>query len=116
MLERKIISQFIHNEEFCRKVAPYIKPEYFSDKYDKVMVEMCLNFFATYNQTPSKDILEIDVKNVPGLSDQDIPKIQSIIRDMEPSDDSIEWLVDSAEKFCKDKAIFNAVLKSIGIS
>lgn len=114
-IEEKIISNLIFNEEYLRKVYPYIELEYFSDKQEKTLIEEILVFFKKYNKSPTKDIIEIEVSNRTDISDIELEQYSNYIQNLTNTDINYEWLVENTEKFCKEKAVYNALLKSIGI-
>ena len=116
MIESIILSNLVCNEEFTRKVIPFIKPEYFSDNTDKIVFELINNYFLKYNIMPSKDALGIDLSNLNSITDEQFTKAKSIIEEFPGViTTDTEWLIDNTEKFCKDKAIYNGIMKSIEI-
>ena len=114
-IEQAILSNLIHNEEFCRKVVPHLKKEYFSDRKDATVVKLLLEFFEKYNKPATQEILGIEIGNVSGLTDKEVPEYQAYAKDLTDQQTNVEWLVAETEKFCKDKAVYNAILQSIGI-
>lgn len=115
-IENAIISNLIYNEEYCRRVVPHLKPEYFSDIKEATVVALILDFFAKYNKPASKEVLNIEVGNVKGLTDKEVPEIQELINNIDEPDNNERWIIDSTEKFCKDKAVVNAIIKCIQIT
>lgn len=114
-IEQAILSNLIHNEEYCRKVVPHLKKEYFSDRKDATVVKLLLEFFEKYNKPATQEILGIEIGNVTGLTDKEVPEYQSYAKDLNDQQTNVEWLIAETEKFCKDKAVYNAILQSIGI-
>jgi replicative DNA helicase len=117
-LEQAILKNLIKNEEYLRKTLPFIKTEYFSEKSEKILFEEIKNFTSKYNTLPTYESLGISVKEKTNLTSDEVTKIQDYLldigKDQELSKD-IQWLVDKTEKFCQEKAIYNAVLDSISI-
>jgi replicative DNA helicase len=114
-IEQAILSNLIHNEEYCRKVVPHLKKEYFSDRKDATVVKLLLEFFEKYNKPATQEILGIEIGNVSGLTDKEVPEYQAYAKDLNDQQTNVDWLVAETEKFCKDKAVYNAILQSIGI-
>ena len=114
-IETTILSQLIHNEPYARKILPFIKPEYFHERKDKIVFEEIQKFILKYKNLPTKQSLEIDLDERRDLSDEEYKTILEQIKELDKSDVDQEWLVQTTEKFCKDKAVYNAILKGIGI-
>lgn len=114
-LETVILSNLIQNDEYCRKVIPYIDKTYFSDRKEAVISSIISKFFETYNKPISHDILDIEIANYQGLSDKEVPEITAYARSLTSSEGNMDWLIENTEKFCKDRAVYNAILNSIKI-
>ena len=115
MIEKTILSHMIFNEPYSRKVLPFIKDEYFHNLPDKVIYNLIKDYVEKYNALPTKEVLYLELDNRDGISESVFKDAKSIIDDMAKEDTKIEWLVDSTEKFCQDKAIYNAIMASIKI-
>jgi replicative DNA helicase len=115
MIEKTILSHMIYNEPFSRKVLPFIKDEYFHNLPDKVIYNLIKDYVEKYNALPTKEVLYLELDNRDGISEGVFKDSKSIIDDMAKEDTNIEWLLDSTEKFCQDKAIYNAIMASIKI-
>ena len=114
MIEDTILSGIVHNEEYARKVLPFLKNEYFHDKERLVIFEELYDYVEQYNGLPSKEALHITIGEREDLNEDQYKNINSFIDDMEyDGSTELEWLLDKTEKFCQDKAIYNAVLQSI---
>jgi replicative DNA helicase len=115
-IEQQILSNLIHNEEFCRKTAPFIDPSYFADRHDLLIAREILKFFADYNKLPTQQAVVIEMSNRKDITDKELAECQSIVQhqlvDREPN---VEWLIDRTERFCKSRAVYNAILDSIKI-
>lgn len=116
-IEQTILRNLIHNEEFCRKVLPFVKPEYFSDNSEKVIFQEVTNFILKYNAMPTHEALILSTNDRKGLQDEELKRITDYLGQIKSQDEvpKMEWLLDNTEKFCQEKAIYNAVLDSIHI-
>ena len=114
-IERTTLSNLVSNEEYCRKVLPFIKPDYFDVKEERVVFEEITNFVDKYKRITTKISLDIEVETRKDLTDVEHKKIVEIIQTLDSTDVDMEWLVDTTEKFCKDKAIYNAIVDGISI-
>ena len=114
-IERTTLSNLVFNEEYCRKVLPFIKPDYFDVKEERVLFEEITNFVDKYKKIPTKISLEIEVETRKDLTQDQHTKIVEIIQTLDETKVDMEWLVDTTEKFCKDKAIYNAIVEGISI-
>ena len=114
-IEQAILSNLIHNEEFCRKVVPHLKTEYFADRKESAIAKILVEFFEKYNKPASSEILAIEIGNIKGLTDKEVPEFQQYAKELTNKESNEEWLIGQTEKFCKDRAVYNAILKSIQI-
>ena len=114
-IERTTLTHLIYNEEYTRKVLPFIKKEYFSNRSERIVFEEIEKFLEKYNALPTKETLSIEVDNRKDITDEEYSKVVDIISSLDKTDVDIQWLHDQTEKFCKDKAIYNAVLDGIKI-
>jgi replicative DNA helicase len=114
-IENTILSNLVHNEEYCRKVLPFLKKRYFSDRKEAIVFEEINKFFEAYNKPITSEILSIEVNNRKDISDGDAKEQQQLITELTKQDTNEEWLLNETEKFCKKKAVYNAILDSIGI-
>lgn len=114
-LETKILANLIYNENYTRKVIPFIKPEYFQERLEKVVVEEITTFFNEYNQLPTQDILNIELGNRTDITDKELAEVHKIVNALHEDRSDFQWLIDNTEKFCKDKAVYNAILQGIKI-
>ena len=114
-IETVILNNLIHNDDFCRSVVPFLKSEYFKDRNDKILYELIMEYVGKYNKTPSKEALEINLQKMENISEDQYRGCSDFISNSKEIDCNLEWLLDESERFCKDKAIYNAVLDSIHI-
>ena len=114
-IEEQILSNLIHNEEFCRKVIPFINTSYFSDFKERMIVEEITAFFNKYNKPISSDILTIELSNRSDITDKQLADVITSVEGLPTDEANQDWLIEHTEKFCKDKAVYNAILESIKI-
>ena len=113
-IENVIFGNLVNNEEYARKVIPFLKSDYFTDNVDSAVYELIEQYVGKYGNFPSKEALAIDLGNRVGLTDDQFKAAETLIGDLAKSEDrEIDWLIDSTEKFCKDKALYNALMESI---
>jgi replicative DNA helicase len=114
--EPVIFSNLIFNEDYARKVIPFLKDEYFSDHSERIIFQLIDEYVKKYNSFPSKEALAIDLSNKEDVNEQTFKTCKSIIETIEVDGKTkIEWLLDQTEKFCQEKAVYNAIMKSIQI-
>jgi replicative DNA helicase len=114
-IEKTTLSNLISNERYARKVLPFIKETYFGVREEKVVFEEITKFVDKYNKIPTKTTLEIELEGREDLTDIEHKKVVALIESLNSTDVDFEWLVDTTEKFCKDKAIYNAIVDGISI-
>ena len=114
-IEQAILSNLIHSEEYCRKVVPHLKKEYFSDHKEASIASLLIKFFEDYNKPASPEIVAIEVGNLKGLTDKEVPELTEYVKQLDKAEPNQEWLIQQTEKFCKDRAVYNAILDSIKI-
>ncbi len=115
-VEFLILRNLLHNEKYLRKVIPFIKPEYFEDNHQKIVFEEIQNFVEKYNQVATKEILCIEVENRSDINDSSFKEVVSLIASFEEEISEFEWLVDTTEKWCRDRAIYLALMESIALA
>ena len=114
-IERTTLTQLLNNEDYARKVLPFIKENYFDVREERIIFEEISKFTDKYKKIPTQVSLEIEVGERKDLTDVEHDKIVQIIKSLNPSEVDFDWLVDTTEKFCKDKAIYNAIIEGISI-
>ena len=116
-LETTILKNLIYNEEYTRKVLPFLSVNYFQEREDKILYEKIAEYINQYNALPTQEALAIELDKSP-LKDEEFQnslKLLESITTNENDEANISWLLDSTEKFCQDRAIYNAVVESISI-
>jgi len=115
-IERVIFGNLLNREEYGRKAIPFIKAEYFHDKNDRIIFELIDDYVQKYNRFPTKESLQIDLENKQGVNDTMFKEIAEEIATIETdSATELEWILEKTEKFCQEKAVYNAIMQSIQI-
>jgi len=114
-IEKVILQNLANDDVFMRKVVPFLKRDYFIENTEKIVYEKIKSFIDEYNVIPTKDALIIAAQNDKTLNEDQYKEVVELIHELEPTDHNKDWLYKETEKFCKDKAIYNAILQSISI-
>jgi len=115
-IERTALTQLVSNEEYARKVLPFIKGDYFSDRIERTIFEEITKFVEKYEKIPTQTSLEIEVQSRKDLNETDFKKVISVIKTLKTDENvNFDWLIDTTEQFCKDKAVYNAIVEGIQI-
>jgi len=114
-IERTALSNLITNEDYARKVIPFLRSNYFKVREERIVFEEIQKFVDKYKKIPTKTALEIEVDNRKDLNQDDHDKIVKLITSLNSTDVDLEWLLETTEKFCKDKAIYNAIVDGVEI-
>ena len=116
-IETTILGNLLHNEEYTRKVLPFLKNDYFTNNSEKIVYDTVSDFVTKYNSLPTKEALSIELQEIK-INEEEFKETMELLdvisKDTEEYTD-LGWLLDTTEKFCQDKAIYNAVVESIGI-
>lgn len=116
MIEDLILTNLAINEKYSRKVLPFIDSAYFSTKSHKITLKMIKDHIERYNVNPTKTSLVVDLEEMDNISEDDFNSIKNLITGFQVDDDvEIDWLADATEKFCQEKAVYNALMQSIEI-
>jgi replicative DNA helicase len=115
-IEQTILRNLVFNEEYSRKVIPFIQPDYFEQKAEKVIFEEIVQFIVKYGSAITIEALNIEVENRTDLNETEVKQIREINASL--NDDIVEkqWLLDTTEKWCRDRAIYLALMESIHIA
>jgi replicative DNA helicase len=114
-IERTILSNLLFNDEYGRKVIPFLKSEYFQDYSERVVFDLVDDYVKKYNDFPSVEALAIDLSNKDGLNEETFKISREVITTLQSTDSKLDWLLDQTERFCQDKAIYLGLMKSIKI-
>jgi len=115
-LELTILSNLIHNEDYSRKVIPFIKLDYFDVRGELIICQEIIDFIAEYNKAITPEVLSLEIQNREDLTEQEFRDTQEIISKLKKNDINTDWLVDATEKWCRDRAIYLALMSSIKIA
>jgi replicative DNA helicase len=117
-LEHSILKNLIYNDSYCRKVLPFISPDYFSDDTEKVVFKEVNEFVNKYKSLPTHEALVINFTESKSLTETQVRTSINLLDEIykqreEPTEE--QWLIEQTEKFCQDKAIYNAIMESVSI-
>ena len=115
-IELTILRNLIFNEEYSRKVIPFIEPDYFEERKEKVIFEEITSFIVKYDSAITIEALNIEVENRTDLTDTELNEIREINRSLDDSPVDFHWLTDTTEKWCRDRAIYLALMESIQLA
>ena len=115
-IELTILRNLIHDEEFLRKVLPFVEPDYFDERAEKVVFEEINNFAQEYDKILTPEILAIEIQNRDDLTEQEFKDISVVVDSLKESETHTQWLLDATEKWCRDRAIYLALMESIQIA
>ena len=114
-LEQTVLKNLLTNEKYMRKVLPFIKPDYFEGVY-RILFKEVGKFVAKYNKLPSAESFKIELDQSDKLTDDQYNMAMDIVPQLFTKNESDEqWLMDTTEKWCQDRAIYNAIMESISI-
>ena len=116
-IEKTILKNLLKNDVYTRKVLPFIKDEYFIADDDRTLFKEIKSFILKYNNLPTQDALLIEIDSAKGLREEQVKNIRETLDEIakDKNDTNIDWLSDNTEKFCQEKAIYLAMMKSIDI-
>jgi replicative DNA helicase len=116
-IEKIVLKNLFLNETYARKILPFLKDEYFSNEDDRTLFKTTRDFILKYNTRPTYDALRIQIESENNLSEDTLKNIITALDQFKAAseDTNQEWLVSSTEKFCQERAIYNAIMKSIEI-
>ena len=117
-LETTILKNLIYSEEYTRKVLPFIQPDYFSDSKDRTLFKFVSEFVNKYKTLPTYESLVIELGDAKNLTEPELKNTLGLLDEInqnksEPTE--LQWLIEHTEKFCQDKAIYNAIMESVSI-
>lgn len=115
-LTKLILSQLLHNEDYTRKVFPFLKDDYFDNPIDQAIFRVVKYYLEKYNKRPTQDVLRIELQGAKGLNETSFRQCNELIESLKDEPQEIDWLVNTTEKWCKDRAIYNGLVKSLAIA
>ena len=114
-VEKTIIDNLFLNDEYSRKVVPFLQEDYFSDRVERKIFTLVRDFVIKYNSLPTKEAIIISFEKEKDITEEEYKKGCEIISSVQVKEPNEEWLLEETEKFCKDKAVYNAIMESIHI-
>ena len=115
-IEKVILRNLVYNEEYLRKVIPFIEPDYFNERNERVVFEHITKYVAEYNSLITKEVLLIEIEDRRDITQEEVKNINGTINELEDIECDLEWLSDTTEKWCRDRAIYLALMESIKIA
>ena len=104
-IENIILRSLVFKEEYLRKVLPFIEPSYFNNREERVIYEQIAKYAVDYNSCITREILSIEVENRSDISQEELVNINKIINSLDEVECDFEWVVNTTEKWCRDRAI-----------
>jgi len=115
-IENTILKNLLLNEDYARKVLPFVKTEYFDNTREKVIFEEIAKFIATYNKLATREVLHIECEKRKDITDDTYKEVVDYIDKFDLEKANSEWLLNQTEKWCRDRAIYLALVESISIA
>jgi len=115
-IEQTILRNLVFNEDYARKVIPFIQPTYFEQRTEKIIFQEIVHFIVKYGSLITIEALNIEVENRTDLNESEIKESREICNSLNDSPVDHQWLLDSTEKWCRDRAIYLALMESISIA
>ena len=116
--EHVILTNLLHNEDYSRRVIPYLEEEYFQSRVERIIFSEVKKYTLNYKSLPTKEAIKISLDSRDDVTQKEFHDASELVDNLKEEaskKDSFDWLVDETEKFCKDKAVYNAILESIHI-
>ena len=114
-VELTILRNLFFNEDFTRKVTPFIKPDYFTSRDERILFEEVEKFIVKYKNSPTKEAILIEVGKRKDINEDECKSVENLVNGFRNEEVDLQWLLDTTEQFCKDRAVHNAVLDGIKI-
>jgi len=115
-IETTILRNLVFNEEFARKTIPFIEPDFFEQRTDKILFEEIVSFITKYDSCATLEALNIEVENRTDLTAEEVKQINDTSKELTDLPVDNQWLLDITEKWCRDRAIYLALMESIHIA
>ncbi len=115
-VEFLVLRNLLHNEEYVRKVIPFIKGDYFEDRNQRIVFEEIVKFVEDYNKPATKEVLCIETEKRQDITDDSFKEITTLIGSLDEQPSEFDWLVNTTEKWCRDRAIYLALMESIQLA
>ena len=108
-MEMTILRNLLNNEDFSRRVTPYIKEKYFESVTNAIVFGEIEKFITEYNALPTKEALLIEIEKRDNLTPDNFTDACKVVGKLDPQDEDDQWLLDTTEQWCKDRAVYNAI-------
>jgi replicative DNA helicase len=115
-LELTILRNLLYSENYSRKVIPFIQPDYFEQRSEKIVFQEIVHFIVKYNASITKEALAIELDNRTDLTETEVKELRDIVSSLHDDLVDPQWLLDTTEKWCRDRAIYLALMEAIGIA
>ena len=115
-LELTILRNLLYSENYSRKVIPFIQPDYFEQRSEKIVFQEIVHFIVKYNASITKEALAIELDNRTDLTETEVKEVRDIVSSLHDDLVDPQWLLDTTEKWCRDRAIYLALMEAIGIA
>ena len=115
-IEESILRNLLFNEQYYRKVVPFLKADYFQEYHEKIIYEEIADFASKYDKVPTKEVLTINLQNRGDLTDEAFKDSTTKVKELTDEWVDYDWLLDATEKWCQDRAIYLALMQSIKIA
>ena len=114
-LEQTILNNLILSEEYTRKVIPFLRSEYFTDSSEQLIFKIAKEYFDRYTKNPTVEALLITLDKTTDQSDKVVESSRQLLENLQAEESPFEWIVEETEQWCKDRAIYLAVMSSIDV-
>lgn len=114
-LELTILRNFFYNESYTRKALPFVKSDYFVNRIERLLYEEIYRFVEKYKNLPTKETIHIEFSKRKDINEDELKLVKDLVNTFQDEKSDLQWLLDTTEKFCKDRAVYNAVLSGIKI-
>jgi len=114
-VELTILRNLFFNEDFTRKVTPFIKADYFTSRDERILFEEVEKFIVKYKNSPTREAILIEVGKRKDINEDECKSVENLVNGFRNDEIDLQWLLDTTEQFCKDRAVHNAVLDGIKI-
>ena len=115
-VETTILRNLLFNDEYCRKVLPFINPDYFDNLHERIIFEEISKFVVSYNNLATKEVLLIETEKRTDINQDNYSSLCDYIKSLDDSNVDLTWLIDTTESWCRDRAIYLALVESINIA
>ena len=115
-IETTILRNLVYNEEYARKTIPFIQSDFFEERSEKIIFDEIVSFITKYDSCATTEALNIEVENRTDLTAEEVKNINDISKELNDSPIDHQWLLDTTEKWCRDRAIYLALMESIHIA